>query len=305
MGLFEGVVAVVPTPLNEDESPDFEGIEKLTNFLVAQKVGLFALGSAGEEMNLPLETRVQVARKMAEVNDGRTGLLVGAGTFGVRDATDFCEAVKDCKIDGVHVISYDTKLSEAAIEKFYFTLADSVPFPLWLYQNTTRSGGIALESVKKLKAHPNIVGCKVAGFNLRTNLGFILLADDDFEVIGSADPQFFAMMCLGTKANTTSSASCFPELFKDLYRKIMENGLREARERNQQITRFLKRIPKTAYKDNGESSAELKYMLSLRGLCQEYCAKPYRNMNDEEKRGARVVFEDYQKYLEDGKIRTE
>jgi len=305
MGLFEGVVAVVPTPLNEDESPDFEGIQKLTDFLVGQNVGLFALGSAGEQMNLPFETRVQAARKMAEVNDGRSGLLVGAGTFGVREAVDFCDAVKDCKIDGIHVISYDTKLSDAAIEKFYLTLAESVPFPLWLYQNTTRSRGIVLDAVQRLKAHPNIVGCKVAGFNLRTNLGFIMLADDDFEVIGSADAQFFAKMCLGTKANTTSSASCFPEMFKDLYQKIMENGLREAGRRNQEILRFLKRIPKTAYKDNGESSAELKYFLSLRGLCQEYCAKPYRNLNDEEKRGARGVFEDYQKYLEDGRIRTE
>lgn len=304
MGLFEGVVAVVPTPLNEDETPDLPGIEKLVDFLVSQEVGLFALGSAGEEMNLPFTIRVQVARKMAEVNDGRAGLLVGAGSFGVREALDFCEEVKDCKIDGVHIISYDRKLSDAGIEKFYFALADKVPFPLWLYQNTTRSNGIAIESVKRLKEHPNIVGCKVAGFNLRTNLGFVMLADENFEVIGSADTQFFAFMCLGLKACTTSSASCFPELFKDLYQKIAGNNLQEARERHNQVIRFLKRIPKGAYRDNGESSAELKYFLSLRGICREYCAKPYRDLNDQEKCQAREVFEDYQKYLKDGRIRA-
>ena len=304
MALFEGAVAVVPTPLNEDESPDLEGIERLINFLVDQKVGLFALGSAGEEMNLPFETRVAVARKMAQVNDGRAGLLVGAGTFGVREALNFCEEVKDCKIGGVHVISYDTKMSDAGVENFYLTLADRMPFPLWLYQNTTRSSGIALDVVERLKKHPNIAGCKVAGWNFRTNLGFVLLADDDFEVVGSADPQFFAFMCLGLKASTTSSASCFPELWHDLCEKFAADSLKDARKRSHEITRFLKRIPKTAYKDNGESSAELKYILSLRGLCQEYCAKPYRNLTDDEKQGIRVVYEDYMKYLEDGIIRA-
>ena len=303
MSLFEGVVAVVPTPLNEDETTDLPGIEKLIEFLVSHKLGLFALGSAGEEMNLPAETRVQVAKKMAEVNDGRSGLLVGAGTFGIREALDFCEEIKGCKIDGVHVISYDRKLSDAAIEKFYLTLAEKLPFPLWLYQNTTRSNGISIEAVKRLKEHPNIVGCKVAGFNLRTNLGFVMLSDENFEVIGSADAQFFSMMCLGLKACTTSSASCFPELFKSLYQAIAGNNLQEARERNNQTLRFLKRIPKGAYRDNGESSAELKYILSLRGLCQEYCAKPYRDLNEEEKSKTREVFEDFQKYLKDGKLR--
>ncbi|MCC6681895.1 MAG: dihydrodipicolinate synthase family protein [Phycisphaeraceae bacterium] len=304
MSIFEGTVAVVPSPLNEDESPDLPGTEKLIEFLVSEKVGLFALGSAGEEMNLPFGTRVQIARKIAEVNNGRSGLLMGAGTFGVRDALDFCKEIKDCKIDGIHVISYDSKMSDSGVEKLYSSIADQIPFPLWLYQNSTRSNGISIDAARRLKEHPNIVGCKIAGFHLRTNLDFVALADDNFEVIGSADAQFFAFMCLGLKACTTSSASCFPELFKDLHKAIASNDLQKAREKNKQVLRFLKRVPKGAYKHNGESTAELKYFLSLRGICKEYCAKPWRDLNDEEKSAAREVFKDYQLYLKDGKIRA-
>jgi 4-hydroxy-tetrahydrodipicolinate synthase len=293
----------VPTPLNEDESPDMEGVESLINFLVDNNVGLFALGSAGEQMNLPFDTKVKVAKKMAEVNNGRVPILMGGGTFGIQEALDFCEEIKDCKIDGIHIISYDKKLSGPAIEKFYFDLADKTPFPLWLYQNTTRSNGIPIDSVKRLKQHPNIAGCKVAGFNHRDNLGFVMLQDDGIQVIGSADSQFFTFMCLGTKANTTSSASCFPEIFNELYQKLEADSLKEARKKNLEILRFLNRIPKTAYKDNGESSAEIKYILSLRGICKEYCAKPFRSLNDNEKKKTREVYDDYKEYLETGVLK--
>jgi len=302
--LLKGVVAVVPTPLNEDESPDLEGVERLINFMVSHNIGLFALGSAGEQMNLTFETRVKVARKMADVNNGRVPILMGGGTFGIQEALDFCREIKGCKIDGIHIISYDKKLSGVAVEKFYFDLAERVPFPLWLYQNTTRSNGIPIDSVKRLKEHPNIVGCKVAGFNHRDNLGFVMLQDDDFEIIGSADSQFFTFMCLGTRANTASSASCFPELFNELYQKLEADSLKEARKKNLEILRFLNRIPKTAYKDNGESSAEIKYILSLRGIFKEYCAKPFRSLNVEEKEKTREVFKDYEEYLETGILKV-
>jgi len=304
MTLCKGVVAVVPTPLNEDETPDMEGVESLINFLVDNNVGLFALGSAGEQMNLPFDTKVKVAKKMAEVNNGRVPILMGGGTFGIQEALDFCEEIKECKIDGIHIISYDVKLSGAAIEKFYFDLADRVPFPLWVYQNTTRSNGIPIDSVKRLKEHPNIVGCKVSGFDHRDNLAFVMLQDENFEIIGASDSQYFTFMCLGIKASSTNAASYFPELFNDLYETISSNNLQDARSKNLEVLRFLKRIPKTGYQDNGESSAECKYILSLRGICKEYCAKPFRNLSENEKNKISKVYDDYKEYLATGILKT-
>ena len=48
--------------------------------------------------------------------------------------------------------------------------------------------------------------------------------------------------------------------------------------------RFLGRLPKGAYADNGESSSEVKYQLYLRGICEEYVAKPFRVQNETEKK---------------------
>jgi 4-hydroxy-tetrahydrodipicolinate synthase len=302
MKRLKGVVTVVPTPLNEDESADLDATERLIDFLAGHGMGLFALGSAGEGMNLPFATRVAVSRKMAEVNDGRVPLLVGGGTFGAKDCLEFIDAIADCKIDGIHVLPFDRKISAEAIESLYRAIADRSALPIWLYQNTTRSSGIPVDVVARLRDHDNIAGAKLAGFDLRVNQGFLALDREGFQVFGSADSQFFTFMCLGLEASSTSSSACFPELFKDLYQTLQEDSLSGARDKNAEIQTFLKQIPKGAYWHNGESAAEIKYLLSRRGLCQEHCAQPFRPLNAEEKRAADKVFEDYQAYLDTGRL---
>lgn len=303
MKRIKGVMAVVPTPLTEAEDADLAGTEKLINFLAGHGTSLFALGSAGEGMNLTFRTRVAFARKMAEVNDGRVPLLVGGGGFSVRESLEFIDAVADCRIDGIHVIPYDKKVSGAAVERLYLGIADRSPLPIWLYQNTTRTSGIPIEVVKTLSAHPNIHGVKLAGFDLRVNQGFMELDSPDFQVFGSADTQMFSFFLHGLEASSSSAAACFPELFKDLYKAIQSDSVSQARAKNRQVMTFLKRLPKGAYWHNGESAAEVKYQLSLRGICGETVARPWRGQTDEEKRASDAVHRDYMHYLETGELR--
>lgn len=302
MALVNGVMAVVPTPLTVEEDCDQEGVEKITEFLACQDVGMFSLGSAGEGMNLSFDVRVETAKRMAQVNAGRTPLAVGGGTFSVKDCLKFIDEVADEKIDAIHVIPYDGKISGNAVEHLYTEIADRSPLPIWLYQNTTRTSGIPLDVVARLRDHPNITGCKLAGFDLRLNQNFLALATDSFEIVGSADSQFFTYYCLGATGSTTSSAACFPELFKELHAVLRDGNLHAARALNQKVMAFLKLIPKGAYKDNGESSAELKYLASKRGLLQPIVAKPFRPLNSDEQKQADKVFELYEGYLETGML---
>lgn len=300
MAKVEGVMAVVPTPLTADESADLDGVQRVTDFLASQNVALFALGSAGEGMNLTEDVRVQTARRMAEANDGRALLLVGAGAFSVKQALMFIDKIADAKIDGVHVIPYDGKISGEAVEAMYLVIADRSPLPLWLYQNTTRTKGIPLETVARLREHPNIAGCKLAGFDLRLNQRFMALQTPEFQIVGAADAQFFTFLCLGLSSHSSSTISCFPELFIDLYETIQAGDMVAAREKNRAVMKFVGRVPKGAYQHNGESAAEAKYILSLRGLCQPHCAAPFRALNEAEQKLARAVYEDYERYLRDG-----
>ena len=300
MRSIKGVIAVVPTPLTSQEDADLTGIDSLIEFLVHHDLPLFALGSAGEAMNLTAATRVSVARRMAQVNNSRVPLLVGGGGFSVRDTLEFISAISDVPVDGVHIIPYDKKVSGEAVESLYRGIADSSPIPIWLYQNTTRTSGIPLDVVKSLSEHPNIHGIKLAGFDLRLNQSFMALNNPEFQVFGSADTQMFSFLAHGLEASSSSAAACFPELFKDLYASISSGDLNHARQKNQQVMTFLKRLPKGAYRHNGESAAEVKYQLSLRGICGETVAKPWRIQSDSEKAISNTVYNDYLEYLKSG-----
>lgn len=303
MRSIKGVVAVVPTPLTPAEEADFDGIERLIDFLAANGLSLFALGSAGEGMNLTFPTRIAVARKMAEVNQSRVPLLVGGGGFSVKEILEFIDSVADAQIDGVHVIPYDKKISDGAVEALYKDIADRSPLPIWLYQNTTRTNGISLDVATRLSDHPNIHGMKLAGFDLRVNLSLMALNRPNFQVFGSADTQMFSFFCHGLEASSSSAAACFPELFKDLYDAIQSDSLSNARKKNIEVMAFTKRLPRGAYQYNGESAAEVKYQLSLRGICDARVARPFRCQTEDEKRIANEVYYDYLHYLETGELR--
>jgi 4-hydroxy-tetrahydrodipicolinate synthase len=281
---YRGIFPVLPTPLNEDGSFDPDGAQRLIDFMVESGMhGLYALGTAGEEMLLPFSARVQIARTMAKINRGRLPLLIGAGSYGVQDALEFFEAVKDCQIDGVHVIPYDHKLSDAAVERFFSYLADRAPFPLWMYHNPDRGRPIPIPVAARLKDHPNIVGLKVAGYNYRYHIGLFILQDQNFQCLGSGTSQFLSMMALGATAHTTSDAAVFPELLLELYQTFLNESLAKAREKQFELLRFMAKMPKPALKDHGETSAECKFALSVRGICKEFCAEPYRTLRKEEK----------------------
>lgn len=299
---FKGIYAVLPTPLTNEENPDLVAIEKLVNLLIENNLALFALGSSGEGMNLTYSNRISAARKIAEVNNGRVPLLMGGGGFSVRESLEFIESIKDCKIDGVHLIPYDGKISGQAIKLFFKEVADNSPLPIWLYQNNTRNSGIPIDVASYLSHHHNIHGMKLAGFDLRLNQKFISLNNKNFQVFGSADIQMYTFFCLGLNASSSSSAACFPELFADLYQTFKTNNLSLIREKNSQIMKFISRMPKGAYADNGESASEVKYQLYLRGICNEYVAKPFRTQNETEKKISDKVHQDYLHYLSTGEI---
>ena len=295
----EGVIAIVPTPLDKNQNFDLNGCKNLSHFFLSKKLPMFCLGSAGEGMNLSLKIRLEFANYFLNEIDNQLPVLMGAGGFGVKDCLDFINEIDPSKTHGIHVIPYDSKLSDRGLESFYSNLAEKSPIPIWLYQNTTRHRGIPYELAKKLSKHKNIHGMKLAGFDLRLNQKFIKLDCKEFQVFGSADIQMFTFFCLGLKASSSSAAACFPDLFILLHKAILMGDLRFARNINEKVMNFISKLPRGAYADNGESSAEVKFLLSEMNICKEYVAEPYRSQNIKEKKQARDVLKKYDDILKE------
>ena len=103
--------------------------------------------------------------------------------------------------------------------------------------------------------------------------------NEDFQVL-SAGNFFFSAMCYGCSASTTSDANFMPNVYRKIKRLFDNGDLVSARNLQYKAINILRNLPRTK---NGESSAEIKYILSLMGLCSEYVNEGYRTLLDYEK----------------------
>jgi dihydrodipicolinate synthase/N-acetylneuraminate lyase len=287
----EGIVPIMVTPMIEGGEPDEESIHRLVNYLIDCGVGgLWVLGSASEDINMSWEGRVRTVCCVTEAVNGRIRILTGTGLTTVNDILRFIDDIGGLDLAGVHVLYLDPKQGNKRMIAEMIRLADHSEYPIWLYHNPKRGKPVSLEVIKALRDHPNIRGMKVGGYNLTNMTQAIMHRTSDFDVIGAGGGQCFVMLSLGCDSHTCSDACCWPEEFIKLYKLFREGKLDEAREQQFKVLRLAERLPRT---DNGEFAAEEKYILSIRGICEEHVNPAYRTLTNDEKEKVRQALRDY------------
>ncbi len=294
--LLEGVVPVLETTLTADGAIDEAAQARLVEFLIdAGAAGFWALGTGSEDMNLSFDKRLTAARAVAGANGGRVPLIMGAGFYCLDDILAFIDATADLEFDAYHVMPYHPLLSLGRLDWFYRHIADHAPKPLWLYTSGNWARSITPAFVAGLKDHPNIAGIKFSSSNAPDQIKVIGLAEPGFQVITAVVKQFYACLCMGSAAGTTSIASAVPEAVIEIYELFKAGRHEEALAAQHALIAFLDRWPRTIKQDNFLGAAEEKYILSLRGVCDEYVTSYYRTLDDGEKAAMRAALKDFGK----------
>jgi 4-hydroxy-tetrahydrodipicolinate synthase len=287
----KGVSPVLVTPMLPDGEPDREGIRRLTDFLIDAGVeGFWAMGSASEDINMSDEGRLDAVRWIAEAVDGRVTVVVGSGKTRVDDVLRFADRIAHLKLDGLHVLYLDHKQGDARVTAEMLRLADRCAMPVWLYHNPKRGKPLTLTMIRELRDHPNIAGMKVGGYSLSELTHALMLQTPDFQVVGAGGGQMFTMLCLGAEAHTASTACPWPEDYVRLLRMFRSGDIAGARALQFRLITLAQSLPQT---DNGESVAEEKYVLALRGLCHEHVNTAYRRLTADEKAKTRAALRAY------------
>ena len=244
-------------------------------------------------MNLTFERRLLAARAVCQANRGRLPLILGAGFFCLDDILAFMEATKDLEFDAYHVMPYHPLLGLDRLDWFYRHLADAAPKPLWMYTSANWARPITPAFAAGLKDHPGIAGIKFSSSNAPDQIKVLALADDGFQVITAVVKQFYACLCMGAKAGTTSLASALPEPIIEIFDLFTAGRHEQALAAQRRLTAFLDAWPEDVKNDNFLGAAEEKYILSLRGICAEHVTSYYRCLTDGEKAALRRALAHY------------
>jgi len=187
-----GAFTALITPMNNDESVDYEGFRDLVRFQLESGIsGLVPLGTTGETPTLDeAEEDRLIDIVMAEAK-GRVPVILGAGSNCTRDAVKYVKRAKQKGADYALVVTpYYNKPTDEGIYRHFAACAE-VGLPIIVYNMPGRTGkNISTPLMARLADLPNIVGVKEASGDINQMMDviatikakkpeFIVLSGDD------------------------------------------------------------------------------------------------------------------------------
>ena len=236
----EGVLPPIPTPFTDDRVDEAAMRANVARWMGTRVRGVVVLGSNGEAPLLDEnESDAAIAAARDAVPPDRL-CLAGTGRESTVAAVRAAKRAAALGADAVLVRTpayFRTLLTAAALTDHYRVVADASPVPVVLYNFTALTGvTLPVESVARLAEHPNVIGIKESGSDLRFVTALIDATPDDFAVMAGSAPVFFASLLVGAAGGILALASAVPDLCAELHDLVRAGRLDEARALQRRLT---------------------------------------------------------------------
>ena len=136
MKLIAGAWPTMATPFDSRMQLDLGVYREMIEWYIAHGVGgLYANCLSSEMYALTPDERLTLAREAVSIAAGRVP-VVATGNLGadINEHIDFCRRVSGAGVDAVMLVVPEFCPDDAALERYYLTLADQVAAPLGLYE---------------------------------------------------------------------------------------------------------------------------------------------------------------------------
>ncbi len=236
----DGVLPPIPTPFRDGRVDAAAMASNVERWMATRIRGVVVLGSNGEAPLLDeAESDAAIAAARDAVPAGRL-CLAGAGRESTAAAISASKRAADLGADAVLVRTpsyFKPLLTADAFVAHYTAVADASPVPVVLYNYTALTGvTLGVDAVARLAGHPNVVGMKESGSDLKLLTALIDGTPDDFAVLAGSAPVFYAGLLVGAAGGILALASVVPDLCVELYDLVRAGRLDEARDLQRRLT---------------------------------------------------------------------
>ena len=236
----DGVFPPVPTPFKDDQVDVAAVASNVERWMTTRVGGVVVLGSNGEAPLLDdAESDLVIAAARERVPSDRL-CIAGTGRESTTAAIGAARRAADLGADAVLVRTpsyFKPLLTPEAFITHYRAVADTSPVPVLLYNFTALTGvTLPVDVVSVLAEHPNIIGMKESGSDLKFLSALIDRTPDDFAIIAGSAPVLFASLLAGASGGIVALASVVPDLCVELYDLVRAGRLDEARDLQRRLT---------------------------------------------------------------------
>ncbi|WP_321323894.1 4-hydroxy-tetrahydrodipicolinate synthase [Thiomicrorhabdus sp.] len=218
--MFRGSMVALVTPMLEDESVDFDALEKLVEFHIASETdAIVAMGTTGESATLDMDEHCEVVRFVVEKVNGRIPVIAGTGANSTSEAITLTQSAKDDGADACLLVTpYYNKPTQEGLYQHYKKIAETVDIPQILYNVPGRTACDLLpETIIRLSKIKNIIGVKEATGDISRVAEILAGVTPDFDLYTGDDASAVDFILAGGHGGISVTANVVPKQLHDVY----------------------------------------------------------------------------------------
>lgn len=282
---FSGIIPPMVTPLLSDNlTLDVAGVKHLVEHLVSGGVhGIFILGTTGESTSLSYKTREQLILESCKAVNGRVPVFVGITDTSIEESVHLALIAQ--KAGAAAVVAappYYYGLGQEELYKYYWSLADQVSLPLFLYNMPSHTKiNIDVKTVVRLSEHPNIIGLKDSSANAVYFQSLCYLLKTNFSLLVGPEEITAETVMMGGNGGVNGGANLFPKLYVALYDAALAKDFAKIEVLQDLVMEISTRI----YTVGSYGSSYLKGLkgaLSALGIVNGNIAPPFTTFDEKE-----------------------
>jgi len=204
---YNGLIAAVHTPMNEDGTVNLGRVPEQTDFLVNDGISsFFVCGTAGEFVSLTMEERMQVSEAFMDAVGGRVPIIVHVGHNCLLDACRLARHAAEIGATAVAVSSpfFFKPADIDALIEWCRQIAESIPDTPLFYYHIPSLTGVALSMLdflaKAERSLPMLAGIKYAAVSLAEYSVCVHTFGDRFSMMFGMDDMLVSALATGMKA---------------------------------------------------------------------------------------------------------
>jgi len=234
--LLKGTGVAIVTPFKEDESVDFDALEKLIDFIIGNGVEyVVSLGTTGETPTLSKQEKLDIVNFTFDKINNRVPVVIGIGGNNTREVVNTVESFPLDKAAAVlSAAPYYNKPSQEGIFQHYKAIAKASPKPIILYNVPGRTGKNMEPSttIRLATEVENIGGIKEAGNSIPQCMQLLRDRPDNFLIVSGDDDLVLPELAAGIDGVISVAANCFPKNFSDMVRAGLNKDFAAAKKLN-------------------------------------------------------------------------
>ena len=228
----KGSMVALITPFHEDGSINFEKLEELLEFHIANKTdGILVLGTTSESPTFSAEEDFEIVKLAVEVCKGRVPLIANGGSNCTQTSFEKAKRFADAGVDALLCISpYYNKANKRGLYHHIADVADSVNVPVIVYNIPGRTGvNIPVDVMTELAKKDTIAGVKEATGDMSYVAKLAKATKDlDFNIWSGNDDITIPMMALGGSGTISVWANLMPAKVHEMTWDFLEGRTQKA-----------------------------------------------------------------------------